>query len=92
MIASNYIKHPDALRFQRELFHNGYKNQPRLMRLMECMFKFTPSVPQWAKDAASRARQLVREWKEAQRTISFARPIKEWIESMQMALEYVSHF
>ena len=71
MIANNYIRNPDALRFQRELFHNGYKNQPRIMRAMECIFKFTPEVPQWAKDAARKARQLVKHWKKAQVVLNF---------------------
>lgn len=71
MIAANYLKHPDALRYQRELFHNGFKNSPRIMRLMECVFKFAPEVPQWAKDAARKARQLVKLWKAAQVLINF---------------------
>ena len=72
MIASNYLKHPEALRFQRELFHNGYKNSPRIMRLMECVFKFAPEVPQWAKDLARKARQLVKLWKAGQITLNFS--------------------
>lgn len=77
MIAKNYLKHPDALRFQRELFHNGFKNSPRIMRLMECVFKFAPEVPQWAKDAARRARQLVKAWKSAMLTLNFAARVNE---------------
>ena len=59
MIASNFIRHPDALRFQRELFHNGYKNSPRIMRLMECVFKFARDVPGWVKEAARKAGQIL---------------------------------
>lgn len=76
MIAANYIKHPDALRFQRELFHNGFKNSPRIMRLMECVFKFAPEVPQWAKDAARKARQLVKMWKAGQITLNFSTAVE----------------
>ncbi len=72
MIAKNYLKHPEALRFQRELFHNGFKNSPRIMRLMECVFNFAPTTPQWAKDLARKARQLVQAWKSAQITVSFS--------------------
>lgn len=77
MIAANYLKHPDALRFQRELFHNGYKNSPRIMRLMECVFKFAPEVPQWAKDLARKARQLVKLWKAGQITLNFSKPVAD---------------
>lgn len=79
MIASNYLKHPEALRFQRELFHNGYKNSPRIMRLMECVFKFAPEVPQWAKEAARKVRQLVQGWKGAQICLNFKVPF-DWFE------------
>jgi hypothetical protein len=74
MIAKNYLKHPEALRFQRELFHNGFKNSPRIMRLMECVFNFAPTTPQWAKDLARKARQLVQAWKRAQITVNFSGP------------------
>lgn len=75
MIAKNYLKHPEALRFQRELFHNGFKNSPRIMRLMECIFNFAPTTPQWAKDLARKARNLVKAWKAAQITINFSEPV-----------------
>jgi hypothetical protein len=76
MIAKNYLKHPEALRFQRELFHNGFKNSPRIMRLMECVFNFAPTTPQWAKDLARKARQLVQAWKRAQITVNFSGPVE----------------
>lgn len=66
MIAKNYIKHPDALRFQREMFSNGYHNSPRIMRLMEVIFDWTPTVPDWVKDAKARATQIVKAWKSRQ--------------------------
>lgn len=75
MIAKNYLKHPEALRFQRELFHNGFKNSPRIMRLMECVFNFAPTTPQWAKDLARKARQLVQAWKSAQISVNFSGPV-----------------
>jgi hypothetical protein len=79
MIAKNYSKHPEALRFQRELFHNGFKNSPRIMRLMECVFNFTPTTPQWAKDLARKARQLVQAWKRAQICCNFSEPVKAMV-------------
>lgn len=66
MIAKNYIKHPDALRFQREMFSNGFHNSPRIMRLMEVIFDWTATVPQWVKDAKARATQMVKAWKSRQ--------------------------
>lgn len=66
MIASNYIKHPEALRFQCEMFSNGYHNSPRIMRLMECIFSHAAAVPQWIKDMKRKAAQLVKQWKAAQ--------------------------
>jgi hypothetical protein len=60
MIARNYVKHPEALRFQRELFSNGYHNQPRIMRLMECIFDWTPVAPAWWTAANAGARALAK--------------------------------
>lgn len=71
MIAKNFLKYPEALRFQRELFHNGFKNSPRIMRLVECIFSFAPATPQWAKDQARKARNLVAAWKKAQIVINW---------------------
>ena len=58
MIARNYIKHPETLRFQREMFSNGYHNSPRIMRLMECIFDWTPVAPDWWIAAKAKARAL----------------------------------
>lgn len=66
MIAKNYIRYPEALRFQCELFSNGYKNSPRIMRLMTVIFDWTPTVPQWVTEAKNRATQIVRAWKSRQ--------------------------
>ncbi|MDO8652070.1 MAG: H-NS family nucleoid-associated regulatory protein [Undibacterium sp.] len=67
MIAKNYIKHPDALRFQCEMFGRGHTGHyPRIMRLMEVIFDWTPTVPQWVKDAKARAAQIVKAWKSRQ--------------------------
>jgi hypothetical protein len=60
MIARNYVKHPEALRFQREMFSNGYHNSPRIMRLMECIFDWTSAVPGWWVQEKARARALAR--------------------------------
>lgn len=60
MIARNFVKYPEALRFQREMFSNGYHNQPRLMRLMECVFDWSATVPDWWKEAKGRARDLAK--------------------------------
>jgi len=84
MIASNYIKHPEALRFQMEMFSNGYHNSPRIMRLMECIFSFKPTVPDWVKEAQTRARALVKTWKAAMIELNFkAVPLKEWTPEMR---------
>lgn len=69
MIAANYIKYPEALRFQREMFSNGYKNSPRIMRLMTVIFEWADVMPQWMKEATKRAKQLVKAWKRMQREL-----------------------
>lgn len=71
MIARNYIQWPEALRFQCEMFSNGYKNSPRIMRLMGVIFSQVPDVPQWVKDAQARARALLKLWKKAQVELGF---------------------
>jgi hypothetical protein len=62
MIAKNYIKYPEALRFQCEMFSNGYHNSPRIMRLVECIFEWTPTVPAWFKEQKERAKLLTKAW------------------------------
>lgn len=65
MIAKNFMKYPEALRFQRELFSNGYHNSPRIMRLMQCIFDWKPTVPDWWKAAKAKARALAKLVKQA---------------------------
>lgn len=65
MIAKNYIKFPEALRFQMEMFSNGYHNSPRIMRLVQVIFKWTPSIPQWWKDLKSAEGRLIKIWRKA---------------------------
>nr|WP_315489900.1 hypothetical protein [uncultured Rhodoferax sp.] len=63
MIAKNYIRYPEALRFQVEMFSNGYHNSPRIMRLMEVLFEWNVAAPPWFIEQRSRAKQLVKAWK-----------------------------
>lgn len=74
MIAKNYIKYPEALRFQCEMFSNGYKNSPRIMRLMTVIFDWKVETPQWFKDAQARAKALVKVWKKAMIPFNFNAP------------------
>lgn len=74
MIAKNYIRYPEALRFQREMFSNGYHNSPRIMRLMECIFELVATAPQWVKDMKKRAAELVKHWKQCQVALGFRGP------------------
>ena len=71
MIAKNYVRYPEALRFQVEMFSRSYKNSPRIMRLMECIFSFAPSVPSWVREAQLRAKALVKKWKQVQDVLPF---------------------
>lgn len=63
MIAKNYIRYPEALRFQVEMFSNGYHNSPRIMRLMEVIFEWKEATPQWLIEQRERAKLLVKAWK-----------------------------
>jgi hypothetical protein len=65
MIAKNFMKFPEALRFRREMFSNGYHNQPRIMRMMECIFNQRPSAPDWWTMAKAKARDLAKRVKKA---------------------------
>jgi hypothetical protein len=88
MIAKNFISYPEALRFQREMFSNGYKNQPRIMRLMTVIFKQLPEVPSWVKEAAAAAKRLVKFWKGQQIAMNFVhrarKPERDFSSSMTM--------
>lgn len=66
MIAKNYIKYPEALRFQCEMFSNGYHNSPRIMRLMEVVFSWTPSIPAWWQALKNAENLLIKGWKKMQ--------------------------
>lgn len=66
MIAKNYIKFPEALRFQCEMFSNGYKNSPRIMRLMTVLFDWKEAAPQWWKSFKALESLLIKGWKELQ--------------------------
>jgi hypothetical protein len=66
MIAKNYIKFPEALRFQCEMFSNGYKNSPRIMRLMTVLFDWKEAAPQWWKSFKALENLLIKGWKEMQ--------------------------
>ena len=65
MIAKNYTRFPEALRFQVEMFSNGYHNSPRIMRLVECIFDWTPSTPAWWTECKGRARSLAKQVRKA---------------------------
>jgi hypothetical protein len=71
MIAKNFIRYPEALRFQREMFSNGYHNSPRIMRLVQVIFSWKPTIPQWVKDAKKRASDLVKHWQKDQILLNF---------------------
>jgi hypothetical protein len=72
MIASNYITNPAALQYQREMFSNGYHNSPRIMRLMQVVFSWHPSMPKWVKESIAKAKALAKTWKASQLEISMA--------------------
>lgn len=58
MIATNFYKFPEALRFQREMFSNGYHNSPRIMRVMQCTMRSCTQTPAWYKEAKRKSKQL----------------------------------
>lgn len=89
MIAMNYIKHPEALRFQCEMFSNGYHNSPRIMRLMQCIFDQRPDVPQWFKDMRAKAKALVQAWKKKQDVLAFGNQlVKKPHKNPAMKIQY----
>jgi hypothetical protein len=68
MIARNYIQHPEALRFQLELFvhcqRNGKKTS-KFGRLMSAIFEMKKVLPQWWKDLKKAEGLLIKSWREA---------------------------
>jgi len=66
-ICKSYIKNPDALRLQKELFARTFgKHYTVLARLMHCVMQVRNSTPQWVKDAHERALQMVKFWESCQ--------------------------
>lgn len=65
MIAKNFMKFPEALRFQRELFSNGYHNSPRIMRLIECVFDWRKEAPDWWEKMRDAGRALAKKCRKA---------------------------
>lgn len=66
-ICKSYIKNPDALRFQKELFARTFgKHFTILSRLTQCVCQIRNETPQWFKDAHERALQLVKFWESCQ--------------------------
>ena len=73
MIANNYRKHPDALRYQRELFATGPRNSVA-MRLLSAIADLRPDVPEWFKAKAAAAKALAKKVKAA---------CLDWVEKSQ---------
>lgn len=63
MIANNYIKHPEALRVQKELFFIGFHNSPLLMRLIGVVMDQKPSTPEWFKKVRAAGKALAKKVK-----------------------------
>lgn len=64
MIAKNFIKYPEALRFQKELFAKTFgRHYTILSRLVQCVCTWKDKAPEWVIEAADRSRQLVKFWK-----------------------------
>jgi len=71
-ICKSYIKNPDALRFQKELFARTFgKHYSVLSRLTHCICQVLDAVPAWVKEMKERAARLVKHWKGQQLTLSF---------------------
>jgi hypothetical protein len=56
MIAANYVRHPEMMRFQRELWSKS-KRDSIIFRIAGLIMRGSP-VPAWVKDARQRAKQL----------------------------------
>lgn len=66
-LCKSYIKNPDALRFQKELFARTFgKHYTILSRLTQCLCQVKDAIPQWVKDAKKKAIDLVKFWKSCQ--------------------------
>lgn len=89
MIAANYVKNPEAMQFQRELWSKS-KRDTIMMRIAGLIMRGGP-VPAWVKDADRRAKELAkavqlccRDWiteaqEAAQKPVSgFAAHVRFW--------------
>lgn len=66
-ICKSYIKNPDSLRFQKELFARTFgRHYTVLSRLMQCICQIRETAPQWVIEAKQKATDLVKVWKLAQ--------------------------
>lgn len=69
-ICKSYIKNPDALRFQKELFARTFgKHYSVLSRLLQCVCQIKETAPAWWTAMAKKAADLVKHWKAAQVSI-----------------------
>jgi hypothetical protein len=57
VIARNYVKHPEALAFQRELFAFGVRNSI-MVRLASVIMRSPNEAPAWFAAMRQRARKL----------------------------------
>jgi len=72
-ICTSYIKNPDALRFQKELFARTFgKHYSIMTRLTQCICQVVNTAPDWVKEAKARASRLVKHWKSLQVALNFA--------------------
>lgn len=66
-ICKSYIKNPDSLRFQKELFARTFgRHYTVLSRLMQCICQIKDTAPQWVIEAKAKAAELVTFWKTKQ--------------------------
>lgn len=66
-ICKSYIKNPDALRFQKELFARTFgKHYTILSRLTQCLCQIKEAAPRWVIEARKQAAALVKFWKSCQ--------------------------
>lgn len=63
-ICKSYIRNPDALRFQKELFAQTFgRHYTVLSRLMQCVCQITETAPAWWVEMREKAARLVKHWK-----------------------------
>lgn len=72
-ICRSYIKNPEALRFQKELFARTFgKHYSIITRIAHCVCQVIDTAPAWVTEAKARAARLVKHWKTLQVTLDFA--------------------